>query len=204
MLIKLWRVQLRSFLFLNLHFSNILQSKCNSFKWSLSFSLSHEEPTCISPLSHTRPSYSYRSDHPNTTHVFGEEYRSWSSSLRSLLHFPVISVLWDYDDPIIWKVLNSVLPGHTYAHSISHIMTIFTGKLLYMCDKCNVSDVSRSASFVLNVQYVCAWRWCVTAETCDVHWITRCVYTANRFPRNVEITAAVIFVIAAVNSTIVN
>jgi hypothetical protein len=65
-----------------------------SSKWSPSLRLSHQSTVCTSPFSHT--DYMYRQSHSSRFDiriVFGEEYRSWSVSLCSLIHSPFTSSL---------------------------------------------------------------------------------------------------------------
>ena len=81
--------------FLKIHLNIILLSKPGSPKWSLSPRFPHQHSVYTSPLPLTRymprPPHSSRFDHPK---IFGEEYRSLSSSLCSFLHsFPTSSLL---------------------------------------------------------------------------------------------------------------
>ena len=78
--------------FLKIHLNITIPSKPGSSKWSLSLRFPHQNPVCISLLPHTcyksRPSHSSWFDHRV---IFGEQYRSLSSSLCSFLHSPVTS-----------------------------------------------------------------------------------------------------------------
>ena len=80
--------------FLKIHLNITIPSKPGSSKWSLSLRFPHQNPVCISLLPHTcyksRPSHSSWFDHRV---IFGEQYRSLSSSLCSFLHSPVTSSL---------------------------------------------------------------------------------------------------------------
>jgi hypothetical protein len=80
--------------FINIHPNIILPSTSGSHQWSLSLWFFHQNPVHASLVPHTRymlrPSYSSRFYHPQN---LGEQYRSWSSSLWSFLHFPVASFL---------------------------------------------------------------------------------------------------------------
>ena len=80
--------------FLKIYRNNILPSTPGSPTWSLSLRFAHQNPVYTSPLHHT----CYMSLHHIpldfvTRTVFGEQYRSLSSSLCSFLHSPVTSSL---------------------------------------------------------------------------------------------------------------
>ena len=79
------------------HFQKILYyppSTPGSFRWSLSLRFPHQYPVCASPapIHATSPAYLILSD-LITRIIFGEQYRSLSSSLCSFLHSPVTSSL---------------------------------------------------------------------------------------------------------------
>jgi len=75
--------------FLKMHFNIIYPSTPGSSKWSPCFRFPLQNLACTSPLPNTCyipcSSHSSRFDH----RIFGEQYRSLSSSLCSLLHSPV-------------------------------------------------------------------------------------------------------------------
>jgi len=80
--------------FLKIHLNIILPSTPGSLKWSLIFRFSHHNRVYASTLTHTR--YMTRlsqSSHFYHHTIFGEQYRSLSSSLCSFLHSPVTSSL---------------------------------------------------------------------------------------------------------------
>jgi len=80
--------------FLNIHLYIILPSTLGSVKSTLSFRFPHQNPVRTYVLPHicytSRPSHSSRFI---PLLIFGEKYRSLSSSLRSFLHCPVTSSL---------------------------------------------------------------------------------------------------------------
>ena len=81
------------FHFLKIHIDIILSSKPGSSNWSLSLRSPNQNTIYTSPLTHTcympRASHSSWFDH----RIIFYEYRSWRSSLCSLLHSPVTSSL---------------------------------------------------------------------------------------------------------------
>ena len=79
-------------LFLKIHLNIILPSMPESPKWSLSFRFLRQNPVHASPLPirTTYPAHLILL-HFITWTILGEEYRSFSSSLRSFLHSPLTS-----------------------------------------------------------------------------------------------------------------
>ena len=79
--------------FLRIHLNIILSSTARYPKWSLSFRFPHQKPVYASPLLHTR--YMIRPSllNPITSTLFGEVYRSLTSSLCSFLQSPLTSPL---------------------------------------------------------------------------------------------------------------
>ena len=79
--------------FLKIHLIFTLPSTTGSSKWSLSLRFTHQNPVYACLLPHTchmaRPFHSSRFYHT----IFGEEYRSLSSTLCSFLHSSVTSSL---------------------------------------------------------------------------------------------------------------
>jgi hypothetical protein len=63
----------------------------SSPKWSLSLRFPHQNPVYTSPIRSTCPAHLILLDFITRTMV-GKEYRSWSYSLCSFLHSPVISL----------------------------------------------------------------------------------------------------------------
>ena len=80
--------------FLNIHINIILPSSPTSSKWPLTMGSPHKNLVCTShsPIRAACPAHLIRLD-LMTPVIFGEEYRSWSSSVCSLLHSPVTSSL---------------------------------------------------------------------------------------------------------------
>jgi hypothetical protein len=80
--------------FLKIRLSIILQSTPGSFMCSLTLRFPHQNPVYASPLPlrSTCPAYLILFDFITRT-IFGEDYRSFSSSLCSFLHSPVTSSL---------------------------------------------------------------------------------------------------------------
>jgi len=80
------------FRFLKTHFNIILPPTLRYSKWFLSIKYLHQNPVCNSsgPIRATCPTYIIIFDMINRI-IFGEQYRSLSSSLCSFLHSPVTS-----------------------------------------------------------------------------------------------------------------
>ena len=110
--------------FLKIHLNIIFPFTTGSSKWFLSCRFLHHNPVYTPPLPHTRymprPSHFYRFNHRT---MFGEHYRSLSSSLCSFLHSPVISFLVDPN------IILSTVFSNTHTESMS--LTINTVARFY-------------------------------------------------------------------------
>ena len=105
-----------------------------SSKWSLSFSFPHQKPVCSSSLiratyhAHLILLYSI------TRIIFGEEYRSLSSSLYSSLHFSATSSLlgsYVFLSNLFSQTL-SLLSSLIVSDHVSHPHRA-TGKIVILC-----------------------------------------------------------------------
>lgn len=73
--------------FFKIHFNSVFSSACCSYKRFVCLSFSHHNCMHFS-------SFPCVLRVPSTLHTSGEEYRSWSSALRSFLEHPVFSYLF--------------------------------------------------------------------------------------------------------------
>ena len=134
--------------FLEIHLNITLPSTPGSPKWSISLRLSHQNPVYTSPLTHTR--YMLRPSHSSpfiTRTIFGEQYKSLSSSLCSFLHSRVISSLLDPNILLntLFSDTLSLHPSFNVSDQVSHpyrttnkITFLYISWSLYFCiTNCN-------------------------------------------------------------------
>ena len=120
--------------FLKLNFNIVFPSMPVSFNWSLSLSFPYQNPVYTSPLPHTccNPAHLIIL-HLITRIIFGEQYRSLSSSLCRSIPLPVTSYLLG---PNI--LLNNLFPNplslrssHNVSDQVSHTYKT-TGKIIVL------------------------------------------------------------------------
>jgi hypothetical protein len=117
-------------------------------QWSLSFRFPNRNPVHPSPLHHTcyMPPPQLISLYFITRTILGEQYRSWSSSLWSFLHSPVISPLLGSNTPL--NTLFSNTPAY-----VPPLMSVNK----FQCPKPSFTPIlNNSVSYSL---YLCLENW---------------------------------------------
>ena len=95
------------------HFTIILSSTLESPKWFLYLRFPHQNPKHTTPLSHTATCHHLIFLRLNIRILFCEQYRSLSSSLRSLLPYPITSSFLG-PNSLLSTLFSNILSLHSF------------------------------------------------------------------------------------------